>query len=102
MVVTAGDNEHIGKLVRRIRTFYLGEQKVENQWLVVGVISKGKSGEELTAERLELHPHLQLARVKESKEQTAAAKTYMHDVRAEAAKIFARRPEVRTYATSTE
>ncbi|KAK1218981.1 hypothetical protein PQX77_015366, partial [Marasmius sp. AFHP31] len=102
MVVTAGASEHIGKLVRRIRTFYLGERKTENQWMEVGVISKGESGkEELTSERLELHPHLHLARVKESRGQRNEAKAYMRDVREQAGKEWNNRPEVRLYATST-
>ncbi|KAK1233545.1 hypothetical protein PQX77_003291 [Marasmius sp. AFHP31] len=101
MVVTAGETEHIGKLVRRIRTFYLGERKEENLWIEAGVISRGESDKEtLTAERLELHPHLHLARVDESRGQRAAAKAYMYDVRAQAAKEWDRRPEVRPYATS--
>ncbi|KAL0070566.1 hypothetical protein AAF712_002405 [Marasmius tenuissimus] len=95
MVVTAG-KEHVGKLVRRIRTFYLGARTEEDQWIVGGVISKDADGERLTDERLELHPHHHVVRVKESAKQRAIAKDYMTDARESAATDWARRPEVRS------
>ncbi|KAK1220505.1 hypothetical protein PQX77_016726 [Marasmius sp. AFHP31] len=45
MVVTTG-NEHAGKLVCWIRTFYLGAQEEDYHWVVGGVILKGESGKE--------------------------------------------------------
>ncbi|KAJ8087600.1 hypothetical protein PM082_006433 [Marasmius tenuissimus] len=95
MVVTAG-KEHVGKLVRRIRTFYLGARTEENQWIISGVISREAEEERLTDERLELHPHHHVVRVKESAKQRAIAKDYMTDARESAAAEWARRPEVRT------
>ncbi|KAJ8092502.1 hypothetical protein PM082_023755 [Marasmius tenuissimus] len=101
MVVMAGSSADIGKLVRRISTLYIGEQKAENEWIVGGVIEREKSKETLTDERVELQPHLQVVRVKESAQQKATAKQYMHAAREEAWIRFAHRPEVRPYATST-
>ncbi|KAL0057179.1 hypothetical protein AAF712_016189 [Marasmius tenuissimus] len=90
MAVIAG--EHAGKLVRRIRKFYLGERNRENLWIVGGVILPGKE-EKLTNERLDISPQ-DLVRVRESPEQRAKAKKYMSDARDNAATEWGRRPEV--------
>ncbi|KAL0062178.1 hypothetical protein AAF712_010933 [Marasmius tenuissimus] len=95
MVVISGSVEHIGKLVRRIRTFYLNEKKEENHWIVAGVIERGTEGETLTEELLDLHPGFHLARVKESVQQRATGNKYMEQPRKEAREDWSHRVEVR-------
>ncbi|KAK1218655.1 hypothetical protein PQX77_018643 [Marasmius sp. AFHP31] len=68
MVVVGGESEHIGKLVRRTSTFYLGSRSDDNLRIVVAVIERDSSSaeERVTPERLELDPRTMLARVHES------------------------------------
>ncbi|KAK1225781.1 hypothetical protein PQX77_011261, partial [Marasmius sp. AFHP31] len=102
MVVTTG-NEHAGKLVRRIRTFYLGAKEEDYHWVVGGVISKGESGKEsLTDELLELHPGFHLVRVRESARQRAEGNKYMDDVRKEARKEWSHRVELHVPVLRTD
>ncbi|KAL0059685.1 hypothetical protein AAF712_013588 [Marasmius tenuissimus] len=106
MVVTSGDVEHIGKLVRRIRTFYFNEKKEENHWIVAGVVERSAGGEKLTDELLDLHPGMHVATVKESAEQRAAGNKYMDQPRKEARedwshRVEVRRVEVQPFATET-
>ncbi|KAK1221666.1 hypothetical protein PQX77_015496 [Marasmius sp. AFHP31] len=68
MVVIGGESEHIGKLVRRTSTFYLGSRSDDNLRIIVAVIERDSSSAEelVTPERLELDPKTMLARVHES------------------------------------
>ncbi|KAJ8083165.1 hypothetical protein PM082_009034 [Marasmius tenuissimus] len=94
MVITSGNVEHISKLVRRIRTFYLNEKKEENHWIIAGVIKRGAGGETLTDELLDLLPSMHVARVKESAEQQAAGNKYMDQPRKEAREYWSHRVEL--------
>ncbi|KAL0563593.1 hypothetical protein V5O48_018473, partial [Marasmius crinis-equi] len=98
MVVIGGAPEHIGKLSRRVSSFYVQEKKPENQRIVVGVISRdcdtGK--ESLTGEQLELDPRYDLARVYESDEARVQSGTYMRAARNAALERTGRKVEVRT------
>ncbi|KAL0060082.1 hypothetical protein AAF712_013126 [Marasmius tenuissimus] len=101
MVVTTG-NEHAGKLVRRIRTFYLGAKEEDFHWIVGGVISKVEKGKEsLTDELLELHPGFHVARVRESAKQRAEGNKYMDAARKDARKEWSHRVEVRQFTKET-
>ncbi|KAL0566501.1 hypothetical protein V5O48_015511 [Marasmius crinis-equi] len=95
MVVVGGEDEHVGKLVRQISHFYVGEKKEENHFLVLGVIEKDSEGKEsLTSQRLELHRD-NLARVNESSEQKRKGNEYMRDVRAASRKEIGHCTQVR-------
>ncbi|KAK1220811.1 hypothetical protein PQX77_016382 [Marasmius sp. AFHP31] len=100
MGIISGREEDIGKTVRRIRMFYLGEIGPANQWMVTGVVTRDTEGERLTDERIEVHP-LNVLRVTETVEQRRAAKVYMKPVREAARDEWSRHPEVRRYATAT-
>ncbi|KAK1219864.1 hypothetical protein PQX77_017387 [Marasmius sp. AFHP31] len=101
MGIISGREEDIGKLVRRIRTFYLGESAPANQWMVTGVIVRDQEGERLTNKRIEVHP-LNVVRVTESVEQRRAAKAYMKSAREAARTKWSRHPEIRRYATAID
>ncbi|KAK1234804.1 hypothetical protein PQX77_001986 [Marasmius sp. AFHP31] len=101
MGIISGREEDIGKLVRRIRTFYLGESAPANQWMVTGVIVRDQEAERLTNERIEVHP-LNVVRVTESVEQRRAAKAYMKPAREAARTEWSRHPEIRRYATAID
>ncbi|KAL0575515.1 hypothetical protein V5O48_006470 [Marasmius crinis-equi] len=83
MVVIGGVPEHIGKLVRRVSNFYIGEKKDDCHWIIGGVIFRDAAcGEEmLTDERLELDPKQHLARVLENDADRRKAKQYMKAAR---------------------
>ncbi|KAL0566737.1 hypothetical protein V5O48_015263 [Marasmius crinis-equi] len=97
MVVVGGSPEHIGKLSRRVSSFYLREKRPENQRIVVGVISRDSDTgkEHLTGERLELDPRYDLARVYESDEARVQSGTYMRAARDAALERTGRKIEIR-------
>ncbi|KAJ3964882.1 hypothetical protein EV361DRAFT_955536 [Lentinula raphanica] len=67
MVVVGGNEEHIGKLVRRLYYFFKGSKSDENKWFILAVVNFSGGNELVTEERLELHPD-DLEYVRESKE----------------------------------
>ncbi|KAK7060851.1 hypothetical protein VNI00_000584 [Paramarasmius palmivorus] len=93
MVVARGQDEHIGKLVRRIFHFYKGSQTEENHWLILGVVDMSTGEERLTSERLEVHPR-DLEYVEETIDERRRSKKLFKDVREEAKSQY-RRAEIR-------
>ncbi|KAJ3720691.1 hypothetical protein C8R42DRAFT_722382 [Lentinula raphanica] len=56
MVVVGGNEEHIGKLVRRLYYFFKGSKSDENKWFILAVVNFSGGNEIVTEERIELHP----------------------------------------------
>ncbi|KAJ3722682.1 hypothetical protein C8R42DRAFT_721038 [Lentinula raphanica] len=67
MVVIGGNEEHIGKLVRRLYYFFKGSKSDDNKWFILAVVTFSGGNEIVTEERIELHPD-DLEYVRESKE----------------------------------
>ncbi|KAJ3757304.1 hypothetical protein EV360DRAFT_71239 [Lentinula raphanica] len=67
MVVVGGNEEHIGKLVRRLYYFFKGSKSDENKCFILAVVNFSGGNEIVTEERIELHPD-NLEYVRESKE----------------------------------
>ncbi|KAJ3725302.1 hypothetical protein C8R42DRAFT_640187 [Lentinula raphanica] len=57
MVVVGGEEEHIGKFVRRIHHFYKGTKSNETKWFKVVVVEFQSEVEVVTGLELELHPN---------------------------------------------
>ncbi|KAJ8093964.1 hypothetical protein PM082_009847 [Marasmius tenuissimus] len=91
MIVTGGDEQHIGKFVRRIFYFYNQSRTDEARWFIVGVIDRTGRHDNLMKEILELPP-TSLDVVEESKEDREAGNTLFENLRY-AAKVG--KPEVR-------
>ncbi|KAK1222611.1 hypothetical protein PQX77_014532 [Marasmius sp. AFHP31] len=91
MVVTRGDEQHIGKFVRRIFYFYNQSQTDDARWFILGVVDRTGRQDSLTDEILELPPTT-LDIVEESKEAREAGNILFESVRY-AAKVG--KPEVR-------
>ncbi|KAJ8077093.1 hypothetical protein PM082_001521 [Marasmius tenuissimus] len=91
MVVTAGEEQHIGKFARRISYFFNESRSDNTRWLIVGVVDRTGRQDCLTNELLELPPtHLDV--VEESKEDREAGNALFEGVRY-AAKVG--KPEIR-------
>ncbi|KAK1233698.1 hypothetical protein PQX77_003137 [Marasmius sp. AFHP31] len=91
MIVTAGNDQHVGKLVRRIFYFYNEVKSDDARWFLVGVVDRTGRTDNLTGELLELPP-ADLEIVEESKEDREAGNALFEGVRY-AAKVG--KPEVR-------
>ncbi|KAJ8091906.1 hypothetical protein PM082_024139 [Marasmius tenuissimus] len=74
MVVTGGDEQHIGKFVRRIMYFYNETKSDDSQWFIAGVVDRTGRQDCLTGELLELPP-TDLDIVEESKGDRNAGNT---------------------------
>ncbi|KAL0061842.1 hypothetical protein AAF712_011284 [Marasmius tenuissimus] len=91
MVVTSGDEQHIGKFVRRIFYFYNQSPTDDARWFILGVVDRTGRQDSLTNEILELLPTA-LGIVEESKEDRETGNALFESVRY-AAKVG--KPEVR-------
>ncbi|KAK1218279.1 hypothetical protein PQX77_019044 [Marasmius sp. AFHP31] len=91
MVVTAGDDQHIGKFVRRISYFYDQVKSDNARWFIAGVVDRSGRQDRLTGELLELPPTA-LEIVEESKDDRDVGNALFESVRY-AAKVG--KPEVR-------
>ncbi|KAK1228952.1 hypothetical protein PQX77_007992 [Marasmius sp. AFHP31] len=91
MVVTAGDDEHIGKFVRRVSYFYDQVKSDDARWFIAGVLDRSGRQDSLTGELLELPPTA-LEIVEESKDDRDVGNALFESVRY-AAKVG--KPEIR-------
>ncbi|KAJ8091090.1 hypothetical protein PM082_024707 [Marasmius tenuissimus] len=93
MVVTARDEQHVGKFVRRIFYFYNQTKSDNSRWFIVGVVDRTGQEDCLTGELLELPP-TDLEIVEESKDDRDAGNALFESIRyaAKVGKLEVRRP----------
>ncbi|KAK1220232.1 hypothetical protein PQX77_017018 [Marasmius sp. AFHP31] len=91
MVVTGGDDQHVGKFVRRVSYFYDQVKSDDARWFIAGVVDRSGRQDTLTGELLELPPTA-LEIVEESKDDRDFGNAMFESVRY-AAKVG--KPEVR-------
>ncbi|KAL0568572.1 hypothetical protein V5O48_013409 [Marasmius crinis-equi] len=84
LVVATGEQQHRGKLVRRIHHFYEGSVMPENRWLILAVVDREDPVQKLTGEVIECKIH-DLEFVEEaSTDRFRATHVFMRRVRDEA------------------
>ncbi|KAK7444765.1 transcription elongation factor spt5 [Stygiomarasmius scandens] len=98
MIVVRG--EHVGKLVRRVRHFFMDKYKTdESARMELAVVTRSGTSEILTDERVELSVH-DLARRKESESERKTGTNLMEPLRKEALRRWpAGAPEIRSIVT---
>jgi hypothetical protein len=91
MIVVGGDEQHVGKYVRRVSYFFNERQSDDMRWFIVGVVDRSGPRETMKNELLEYHPD-DLELVNEGKDDKMMGNDLFETVRY-AAKVS--KPEVR-------